>query len=65
VDFQPGDHVDLMAIRGEVRFRNFDDVLSHARDTLTGVLIDLGDGDSVFLRGIFTGQLEADDFFYL
>jgi len=56
--------VDLRAIRGSILFRDFDDVLRHAHNTRIGVLIDLGNGDSVLLEDIRKDQLQADDFCY-
>ena len=43
-------------------FTSFAQVLAHATNTSTGVLIDLGSGDSVRLTGVSEAELKAVDF---
>lgn len=54
------DHLDLRDAAFD--FTTLESVLARARDTASGVLIDLGGGDSVRLLGIKEAQLTASDF---
>ncbi len=61
--FVAGGTADLLDLRDAAfSFVNFSQVLARATDTSTGVLIDLGAGDSVRLTGVSEADLKAVDF---
>ncbi len=61
--FVAGGTADLLDLRDAAfDFTSFSQVLAHATNTSTGVLIDLGAGDSVRLTGVSEADLKAVDF---
>ncbi|MEZ5924779.1 MAG: calcium-binding protein [Hyphomicrobiaceae bacterium] len=62
-DFVAGGTVDRLDLRDAAfDFVSFADVLARAVDTSSGVLINLGGGDSVRLTGVHEADLKAVDF---
>lgn len=59
VDFRSNDLLDLTATVTD--FDTLDDVLAAATETTDGLLIDLGDGDSVLLAGASLSSLTEDN----
>lgn len=61
--FTAGGTLDRLDLRNAAfDFVTFNDVLAHATDTASGLLIDLGGGDSVRLLGVTEAQLTSGDF---
>jgi Ca2+-binding RTX toxin-like protein len=62
-DFTAGGTLDRLDLRNAAfDFRTLADVQARATDIVSGVRIDLGNGDSVILVGVRESQLTAGDF---
>ena len=58
-DFRGNDVLDLSAT--STSFENVEELLASANETVDGLLIDLGEGDSVLLQGVRLSDLTADN----
>ncbi len=57
-----GDDVVVLSVEG---IESFEDVLDAASESETGTVLAFGGGDSLFLRGVATDDLEAGDFVFI
>ena len=62
-DFEVGEDTLVLA-NAATDFTSLADVEAAATEVSGGLLIDLGDGNSLLLEGISTGDLQADDFVF-
>ncbi|MEO3414730.1 matrixin family metalloprotease [Roseovarius sp. CAU 1744] len=63
-DFSTRGTAEVIDLSGVTALGDFADVLAASADTIDGLLIDTGGGDSILLNNISLNKLSADDFLF-